>query len=115
MNGSKRTGIKENGTGSSEKNNRFYYTRLRSIYAESECLKCHGRPQDAALEMKAIYGIGGGYNYQIGEVVAADTVYIPVDASFVRIKEAAWAVFLIAIYFPDRPDWDCFTCSSTAL
>jgi PAS domain S-box-containing protein len=79
------------------KNNRSYYTRLRSIYAESECLKCHGKPEDATMEMKAIYGIDGGYNYHVGDVVAADTVYIPVDVSFVRIKEAAWTVFLIAV------------------
>lgn len=79
------------------KNNRSYYTRLRSIYAEPECLKCHGKPQDAPMAMKAIYGIDSGYNYQVGDVVAADTVYIPVDVSFGRIKEAAWTVFLIAV------------------
>ena len=80
-----------------QKNNRSYYTRLRSIYAESECMRCHGRPQDAPLGMKAIYGIDGGFNYRIGEIVAADTVYIPVDVSFLRIKEAAWTIFLVAL------------------
>lgn len=80
-----------------EKNNLAYYTRFRAIYAESECLRCHGNPQDAPAEMKAIYGTRGGYNYNIGDVVAVDTVYIPVGVSFIRIKEAAWTVFLIAV------------------
>ena len=80
-----------------QKNNRSFYTRLRAITARDECLRCHGIPEDAPRDMKAIYGETGGYGYTIGEVVAADTIYIPVDVTFVRIKEAAWLVFLIAI------------------
>ncbi len=80
-----------------QKNNRSFYTRLRAITARNECLRCHGIPEDAPRDMKALYGTKGGYGYKIGEVVAADTIYIPVDVTFVRIKEAAWLVFLIAI------------------
>jgi len=80
------------------KDNRSYFARLKAIYAESECLACHGDPADAPREMKAIYGEdSGGYGYRVGEVVAADTVYIPVDVAFTRIKEKAFWVFLIGI------------------
>ena len=80
-----------------QKNKRSFYTRLRAITARDECLRCHGVPEEAPRDMKELYGTTGGYGYKIGEVVAADTVYIPVDVTFVRIKEAAWLVFLIAI------------------
>ncbi len=80
-----------------QKNNRSFYTRLRAITARDECLRCHGKPEEAPREMKELYGTTGGYGYHVGEVVAADTIYIPVDVTFVRIKEAAWLVFLIAI------------------
>ncbi len=80
-----------------QKNNRSFYTRLRAITATDECLRCHGMPEDAPRDMKELYGMTGGYGYKTGEVVAADTIYIPVDVTFVRIKEAAWLVFLIAI------------------
>ncbi|NNG00452.1 MAG: DUF3365 domain-containing protein [Desulfobacteraceae bacterium] len=80
-----------------EKDHRAYYTRLRAIYAENECLACHGRPEDAPPAVKEIYGENSGYYYTVGEVVAADTIYIPVDVTFIRIKEAAWMVFLIAM------------------
>ena len=80
-----------------KKNNRSFYTRLRAITARGECLRCHGIPEDAPQEMKNLYGTTGGYGYKVGEVVAADTIYIPVDVTFVRIKEAAWLVFLVAI------------------
>ncbi len=79
------------------KTGQAYYARMRAIYAESECLQCHGVPADAPADMKAIYGVAGGYGYRKGDVVAADTIYIPVGFSFFRIKEAAWITFLVAI------------------
>ena len=79
------------------KNKRSFYARLRAITATEDCLRCHGIPENAPRAMKALYGTTGGFGYQIGKVVAADTIYIPVDVTFVKIKEAAWLVFLIAI------------------
>jgi two-component system, NtrC family, sensor kinase len=79
-----------------QKGSRSYYTRLRAIYAEAECLVCHGDPKTAPAAMKEIYGTKGGYYYNEGDVVAADTVYIPVDVTLSRIKETAWMVFLMA-------------------
>ena len=80
-----------------QKSQHSYYTRLRAIYAEAECMVCHGNPADAPEQMKAIYGTDGGYHYQLADVVAADTIYIPVDVMFVRVKEAAWLAFVFAI------------------
>jgi len=80
-----------------KKNNLSFYARLRAIYAEAECLRCHGQPEQAPLAVRELYGTRGGYHYRRGQVVAADTIYIPVDVSFVRIKEAAWTAFIIAI------------------
>ena len=74
-----------------------YYARMWPIFAENECLQCHGHPADAPADMKAIYGTERGFDYQEGEVVAADTIYIPVGFSFARIKEASWLTFLMGI------------------
>ncbi|RTZ97070.1 MAG: hypothetical protein DSY90_08970 [Deltaproteobacteria bacterium] len=78
-------------------NDRSYYTRLRAIYAEAECLRCHGDPAVAPIDLIKIYGTKGGFHYSIGDVVAADTIYIPVDISFVRVREAAFSIFIIAV------------------
>lgn len=80
-----------------QKEERSFFTRLRPIYAETECLYCHGDPNEAPKEMKRIYGVKGGYGYEVGSAVAADTIYIPVDVSFNRIKEISWAVFLLVV------------------
>ncbi len=73
-----------------------YYARFHAIRAEAECLRCHGDPADAPQQMKEIYGDQNGFGYRVGEVVAADTIYIPVDVTFYRIKETAWNVFFFA-------------------
>ncbi|CAB5105931.1 hypothetical protein D3OALGA1CA_3933 [Olavius algarvensis associated proteobacterium Delta 3] len=78
------------------KGDRSYYARFRAILAEAECLRCHGDPKDAPRQMKEIYGTAGGFYYRVGEVVAADTIYIPVDVAFLHVKETAWNIFLIA-------------------
>lgn len=74
-----------------------YYARLNAIYAETECLACHGKIQEAPKGLRDIYAAGGGYDFRVGEVVAADSIYIPVDVTFVRIKEKALSVFIVGI------------------
>ncbi len=79
-----------------EKEGSSYYTRFRAIYVELECMRCHGIPGHAPPTIIERYGLNSqGYNYQLGEVVAADTVYIPVDFYFAKIKRQAWMTFFI--------------------
>jgi PAS domain S-box-containing protein len=80
-----------------ESDQRSYYTRLRAIVAEAECMYCHGNPKDSPADMKAIYGTKGGYWYKEGEIVAADTIYIPIDVSIERIKNMTWVIFVLVI------------------
>ena len=78
------------------KEGQAYYTRFRAIYVEQECMNCHGRPEDAPAAIIERYGIdSNGYGYQMGEVVAADSIYIPVDFYFSKIKRQAWLTFFI--------------------
>jgi len=88
----------EQWSGVIRKADQSYFARMKAIYAENECLVCHGDPVDAPQGMKDIYGSGrGGFWYSVGDVVAADTIYIPVDVAFSRVKEKAFGVFLIGI------------------
>jgi two-component system NtrC family sensor kinase len=78
-----------------QRQHRSYFARFKAIYAEQQCLMCHGDPADAPRVMKELYGTEGGFRYTVGEAVAADAIYIPVDVALIRVKEAAWSVFLI--------------------
>lgn len=79
-----------------EKNEKFYYVRMMAIRTETGCLSCHGTPEDAPKALRDIYGSKGGYGYNPGDIVAADSIYIPVDVAFARIREKALWVFIIA-------------------
>jgi len=83
-------------TGVIQKNGKSYYTRFRAIYAEPECLRCHGDPADAPPKIMARYKTqGNGYQNRIGEVIAVDAVYIPVDFALERTKKHAWVAFIM--------------------
>lgn len=84
-------------SGMIKKGDRSFYARLMAIRAETECLSCHGTPQEAPKALRDIYGQKDGYGYKVGDVVAADSVYIPVDVAFSRIKKKAWEVFIVAV------------------
>ena len=46
---------------------------------KESCLRCHGDPGDAPDSMLATYGRKAGFHRPVGEVVALDTVAIPLD------------------------------------
>ena len=79
------------------KNGKPYYTELMPIPVEKDCLHCHGDPKDAPQDMLDIYGSSASFGYSVGEVVAVDTIYIPMAYSNRLIKEQAWLVFLIGV------------------
>lgn len=84
-------------SGTIKRDARSYYARMMKIKAETECLACHGTFQDAPKDLKEIYGSKeDGYGYKVGEIVAVDSIYIPLDTAFSRIKETAWIIFIIA-------------------
>ena len=57
----------------------FYIARPLTI-KKSSCLECHGRASDAPPSMIATYGSQQGYGWQLNEVVAAQTIYVPANA-----------------------------------
>ena len=71
------------------------YIKMESISVEPSCLRCHGVPQDAPKELRQRYGDIASYGYRIGDVVAADTLYIPMSHYRMQIKERAWSVFIV--------------------
>jgi len=88
----------EQWSGIVKKNSKSFYARLKPIYAEKGCLYCHGTPGDAPQELKNIYGTSSGYGYLVGNIVAVESIYIPVDVAFVRIKEKVWWDFLLVVF-----------------
>ena len=51
------------------------------------CLECHGRVEDAPPAMVAIYGTTNGFGWEMGEVVAAQIVSVPMTVALERARD----------------------------
>jgi len=56
---------------------RPYYAHFHPRRMEESCLSCHGDPKDAPKSLVAQYGDKAGFNRKVGDVVAFDSVEIP--------------------------------------
>jgi HAMP domain-containing protein len=64
------------------------------IHAMKDCLDCHGSVSSAPKSMRDLYGSDNGFGWQLGDVVGAQIVSIPMS---VPIREAnhAWLQLLL--------------------
>ncbi|MEM1240645.1 MAG: DUF3365 domain-containing protein [Cyanobacteria bacterium P01_H01_bin.26] len=72
----------------------LYISHPLKVTQES-CLACHGRPSAAPPSMVATYGQENGFGWQLGEIVAAQTLYMPASQVFTISHQ--YLVILLAI------------------
>lgn len=65
----------------------FYIARPMAIGAES-CLSCHSDPQLAPTSLINTYGSTGGFGWQLGEIIAAQTMYLPASDVFAQAQNS---------------------------
>ncbi len=58
---------------------RPYYANFSARRVQMGCLRCHGDPNDAPASLIARYGSQGAFHYKVGEVMAMDTIAMPMD------------------------------------
>jgi PAS domain S-box-containing protein len=81
---------------------RFFSAKPIRIKSAS-CMGCHGVPEAAPEGMLALYGSGNGFGWQMGEIVAAQIVYVPVEAlaaeraSAIPVAAAFLAIFTLTV------------------
>ena len=56
----------------------------RPIRAERECLSCHSLPSVAPQPVLARYGANNGFGWQVGEVIGAQVVSVPLASAQLR-------------------------------
>ncbi|MEM9772077.1 MAG: DUF3365 domain-containing protein, partial [Cyanobacteria bacterium P01_D01_bin.73] len=59
----------------------LYIAQPLSVGRES-CLRCHGRSADAPPSLVATYGPDHGFGWKLGEIVSAQTIYVPAASVF---------------------------------
>ncbi|MFO7555030.1 MAG: DUF3365 domain-containing protein, partial [Desulfobacterales bacterium] len=74
----------ENGwTGQIDIDHETYLAKFSAMRMEKDCLRCHGNPADAPIELINRYGPDASFYRPIGETIGLDIIAIPVD----RVKE----------------------------
>lgn len=58
-------------------NQQMYYVSRPLVVDRPSCLECHGSPSMAPKAMTDMYGDQHGFDWELNEVIAAQTVYIP--------------------------------------
>ncbi len=86
----------------------FFYLMKRGEAMEESCLRCHSTPDAAPAELVAFYGPERSFGREIGEVVSASSVRIPLTAAYAEADTIAsrmstvllvLLVFLIAVFY----------------
>ncbi len=89
-----------------------YYAKFNARRMEESCLLCHGDPADAPKSMIDRYGDTAGFYRPVGEVIAMDTIAIPIStiqehlikelAGNLTLMSAALLFLLVALFFAVR-------------
>lgn len=72
----------------------------KPIRATAECLGCHGAASAAPATVTARYGRDNGYGWQVGDVVGAQVVSVPIASAEARVARIfrAFLGSLIAVF-----------------
>ncbi|NEO85594.1 MAG: DUF3365 domain-containing protein [Spirulina sp. SIO3F2] len=74
----------------------FYISRPLKVN-DISCLQCHGRPESAPASLIRDYGRENGFNWQLGEIVAAQTVYVPAGQIYMVRRERVKLLICISV------------------
>ena len=93
-------------------NGKTYYAKFNARRMEESCLLCHGDPADAPTSMIDRYGAKAGFYRPVGEVIAMDTIAIPISTIQDHLIEelrdnftlmgAALLLLLVTLFFVVR-------------
>lgn len=70
------------------------FSRFKPVVFEQECLRCHGDPAQAPMDLIHMYGDTGGFWRSAGEVAGLVSVGISVDAALAQVQKRAVSGFL---------------------
>ncbi|MEO0868114.1 MAG: DUF3365 domain-containing protein, partial [Cyanobacteria bacterium J06642_11] len=81
---------------------RFFFTARPLTVNKPSCLECHGPVSRAPKSMVQLFGDQHDYNWKLGEIVAAQTIYVPADSVFRQGHQylkllIAWLVGVLTI------------------
>ena len=77
---------------------KFFYEALPVSKNTKSCLRCHGDPKDAPLELVDHYGDKLGFNENVGEIRAFASLTVPMK-NFILEAEKIWFILTTVTFF----------------
>ncbi|MFE4107164.1 c-type heme family protein [Almyronema epifaneia] len=78
-----------------QKGEQFFYMARPLAIRQASCLECHGNPQKAPVSMRQTYGDQNGFGWQMNEIIAAQTIYVPAGEVLARGQRSLLMVMSI--------------------
>jgi protein-histidine pros-kinase len=75
---------------------RFLFVARPLQIKNPACLACHSLPETAPASMIRVYGSGAGFGWQVGEVIGAQVVTVPLTVA-VRNANNAFITFMLSL------------------
>lgn len=80
-----------------EDGRRYLYYATPFLATEERCLKCHGRAEDAPQQLREYYKWEGGWNREVGDILAIESTMSPLQAEVRATHVALGAALAIAV------------------
>jgi len=79
---------------------KHYLFAIAPTESKPKCLKCHGNPAKAPLEVVSQYGTNSGYNYKLNDVVGINLVGVPIkDINAIVLQRSLIGVGILTLFF----------------
>ena len=74
-----------------------FYTARPFVVKEQRCLECHSIPERAPQSLINTYG-ENGFGWNLGDIVAAQMVYVPSEDVFNNAKKAIFKIMTMVVF-----------------
>ncbi|MCL5023769.1 MAG: DUF3365 domain-containing protein [Nitrospirae bacterium] len=93
----KRPGAKNEWEGLITRNGKQYFAHFKAVRMEEQCVTCHGDPSHSPQSLIQRYGKNHGHSWKVGDIAGLESVAIPVDETFYRLRQIAFSLFLLGL------------------
>ena len=80
-----------------KKNGEAFFISMVPDYFSKECIRCHGKVEDAPKALIDRYGRIGGFRFQTGDLAGINSVAVPVSASLREAWQGSLIIFAITL------------------
>ncbi len=74
-----------------------HFVSMVPDYFTADCIRCHGKAEEAPQELTDRYGMNGGFRFQTGDLAGINSVAIPVSAALREAWRGSLLLFVITL------------------